>query len=74
MEAIIEFMASTAGRIARIVAGIVLIALGVNLGDNVGMIITIIGGVPILMGLFDICLLAPLAGMSTDGAVIRARK
>ena len=74
MDNVLDFLASTTGRIARVVAGVVLIALGVSVGDTVGMIITVVGVVPILTGLFDICLLAPFMGLPADGAQIRAKK
>ena len=61
MNAFVKFMASTTGRIVRIVAGIALIAWGLmGLGGTTGIIVAVIGAVPFLAGVFDFCLFAPL--------------
>lgn len=49
---IIEFMRSTAGRLARIAAGIM---------------VAIIGLVPIAAGVFNFCLLGPVLGVDLQG-------
>ncbi len=75
MNPFITFMASTAGRIVRIVAGIALIAWGLfGLGDTIGIIVAVIGAVPLLAGLFDFCVFAPLFGNPFSGPKIRAGK
>jgi hypothetical protein len=67
------FMASTAGRITRVVAGIVLVALGLLvLRGTAGIIIAIVGLVPLVAGLFDFCVFAPLFGCPLSGPKIRA--
>jgi hypothetical protein len=61
MNPFIKFMASTAGRVARIVAGIALIAIGLlAIGGAVGIIVAVVGALPLLAGLFDFCVFAPL--------------
>jgi type IV secretory pathway VirB2 component (pilin) len=73
MNAFFKFMASTAGRIARIIAGLVLIALGIWAVSGIGgWILVIIGLVPLLAGLFDRCVFAPLAKLPFNGADLRA--
>jgi Inner membrane protein YgaP-like, transmembrane domain len=73
MNPLIAFLASTAGRILRVVAGIALIAWGIwGLGGTLGIIIAVIGAVPLLAGLFDRCVFAPLFGNPFKGADIRA--
>ena len=73
MNGFIRFMASTSGRILRIAAGVVLIAWGIlGLGGVAGIIIAVIGAVPLLAGLFDFCVFAPLFGFSLSGPKIRA--
>ncbi len=57
---IASFMATPAGRIARIVAGIILIALGLVIGGPVGWIVVVVGLVPIAAGAANVCLLAPV--------------
>ena len=72
MNPFISFMASTAGRVLRIVAGIALIAWGlVGLGGTVGVIVAVVGALPLLAGLFDFCIFAPLFGCPLNGAKIR---
>jgi hypothetical protein len=68
----VNFMSSTAGRVARIVAGIVLIIIGALTG-GAGWIIAIIGLVPLLAGAFDVCLFAPLLKQPMSGKDIRAK-
>jgi len=66
-------MASTAGRIARVVAGIVLVALGLLvLKGTVGIVVAVVGLVPLAAGLFDFCVFAPLFGCPMSGPKIRA--
>ncbi len=73
MNPFIVFMASTAGRIIRIVAGIALVAWGwFGLGGTTGIIVAIIGLLPLLAGLFDFCVFAPLFGNPLSGKKIRA--
>ncbi|MHB1172345.1 MAG: YgaP family membrane protein [Lacisediminihabitans sp.] len=67
-----KFMASPTGRITRIVAGVVLIVLGILLQSGAGIALVIIGLIPLLAGLFDWCVLAPLLGMPFTGKAIRA--
>jgi len=75
MNPFISFMASSAGRLTRIVAGIVLVAWGwFGLGGTAGIIVAIVGLVPLLAGLFDFCVFAPLFGAPLSGPKIRAGK
>ncbi len=75
MNPFIEFMASPAGRIIRIIAGIVLIALGLLVVHGVGgIILAVVGLVPLVAGLFDFCVFAPLFGAPLAGKQIRAAK
>ena len=72
---LIDFLASTAGRIVRIVAGVILIALGLLvIEDTVGIIVAVIGLVPVAAGVFDFCLFAPLFGAPFGGKDIRAKQ
>ena len=69
-----KFMASPAGRIIRVVAGIVLVALGYFMHGVGGWIVGIVGLVPLVAGLFDFCVFAPLFGAPMSGPKIRAGK
>lgn len=71
----VEFMASGAGRGARIVAGLVIIALGLfAIGGTGGVVVAAIGLVPLLAGVFDVCLFAPLLGQAFKGKDVRGEK
>ncbi|MHB1380679.1 MAG: YgaP family membrane protein [Thermoleophilia bacterium] len=57
----------------RIVAGVILIALGLLwLGGTAGIIVAVVGAVPLLAGLLDFCVFAPLFGCPLSGPRIRA--
>ncbi len=75
MNPFIKFMASTAGRVTRVVAGLVLILWGLlGIEGTVGIVVTIVGLVPLLAGLFDFCVFAPLFGAPLSGPQIRSAK
>jgi hypothetical protein len=75
MNPFIKFMASTAGRVARIVAGLALIAIGLlAMGGTAGIIVAVIGALPLVAGIFDLCVFAPLFGAPLSGPKIRAVK
>ncbi len=75
MNPFVTFMASTAGRLTRIVAGIALIAWGIlGLGGTVGIVVAIVGLLPLVAGLLDFCVFAPLFGAPLSGPQIRAGK
>lgn len=68
-----KFMASPTGRGLRIVAGIALIVIGlVVMGASTwGIVLAIVGLVPLLAGLFDVCVFAPLFGGPFSGRAAR---
>jgi len=75
MNPFCTFMASSAGRIIRIVLGIAAIAWGVwGLKGTSGTIVAIVGAVPLIAGRFDFCIFAPLFGCPMSGPKIRAGK
>ncbi len=75
MNPFIKFMASTAGRVTRVVAGIALVLWGlIGLSGGTGIVVVVIGLVPLLAGLFDFCVFAPLFGAPLSGPKIRAAK
>ena len=58
-----RFMASTAGRLIRIVAGIALVVVGLFvMGNTLGIILAVVGLVPLLAGIANVCVFAPLFG------------
>ncbi len=67
-----KFMSSTAGRILRIVAGIALILLGLLvLQGTAGIILAVVGLVPLIAGLANFCVFAPLFGGPLLGKDVR---
>ena len=75
MNPFVKFMASTTGRIVRITAGLALIAWGLlGIDGAPGIIVAVIGALPLLAGLFDFCMFAPLFGNPLSGPKIRAGK
>lgn len=71
------FMASAAGRWLRVIAGLVLVAIGLILAFQAGsmaagIVIAVVGLVPFLAGVFDVCVFAPLFGAPFSGPKIRA--
>ncbi len=75
MNPFVAFMASTAGRILRAVAGAALIYWGLmGLSGVTGIIVAVVGAVVFSAGTFDFCLFAPLFGNPLSGKKIRAGK
>jgi len=73
MKAFVQFMASTAGRALRVVAGLGLIAFGLlGMEDSSGYITAAVGVVPLLTGLLDICVFGPLFGCPLSGNKVRS--
>jgi len=71
---LISFLASSTGRWVRGIAGLVLIALGLLVVQNTaGIIIAVVGLVPLLAGIFDFCVFAPLFGAPFSGQAIRSK-
>ena len=66
-----KFMASTAGRAVRIIAGVALIVLGALLGGG-WWALAVVGLVPLAAGALDICLFNALFGKPLSGKVVRA--
>ncbi len=68
----IGFLASTTGRIIRMVAGAVLMLVGLFIvKDLAGVIVALVGLVPLLAGALDFCVFALLFGQPFSGKAIR---
>ncbi|MDH4278978.1 MAG: DUF2892 domain-containing protein [Acidimicrobiia bacterium] len=61
------FMAGPIGRLARIVAGLVLIVIGLTSGGTGGIVLALIGLVPLAMGAMNRCLFSLLIGAAWRG-------
>lgn len=67
----LSFLSSTAGRWTRSLLGVILVAAGIALGGW-GWALAVVGVVFVLVGVLDVCLLAPLAGKPLRGPAFRA--
>ena len=73
MNPMIAFLASGTGRIVRVLAGLALILWGtLGLGGTTGTIVAVVGALPLVAGVFDFCIFAPLFGAPLSGPKIRA--
>jgi hypothetical protein len=62
------FMGHPMGRLLRIVAGLALVGGGWTMRDTtMGTVLMIVGVVPILAGVLNVCLLAPIIGAPVSG-------
>jgi len=66
-----KFMASTAGRAVRIIAGVALIVVGGILGGS-WWALAVVGLVSLAGGALDICLFNVLFGQPLSGKAVRA--
>ena len=74
MNAFFRFIANSTGRIVRVVAGLLLIAIGIFWVHGAGgWILAIVGLVPLLAGAFDKCVFAPLFKLPFDGSQLREK-
>ena len=63
-----HFMATPLGRGLRIVVGVILMMLGlIGIGGWRGLVLALVGAVPLCAGLLNVCLLAPLIGAPFQG-------
>jgi len=69
-----QFMAGVSGRVLRFVAGAVLIFIGIKMSSVGGYVLALIGAVPFLASVFDVCVFAPLFHMPFTGKAIRSYK
>ncbi len=74
MEAVFRFIAGSAGRVIRAIAGVALILVGLLLVKGVGgWIMAIVGLAPLLAGILDFCIFAPLFSLPFLGPRLRDR-
>jgi len=62
-----KFMSTGLGRSLRVVAGLILIVLGF-VGGGGWITLSVVGLVPLVAGLMNVCLLAPLLGQPLKGS------
>jgi len=57
------WMSRPLGRGLRIVAGLGLIGVGLYVGGAWGVLIAVVGAVPLLAGILNVCVIAPFLGV-----------
>lgn len=62
----VHFMESSTGRVVRVAAGVVLVAVGAAQGGGWWALVAV-GAIPVVAGLWGRCLAAPLFGSSFGG-------
>lgn len=66
------FMSSPAGRALRVVAGIALILVGLMAMEGIwGIVVAVVGLVPLVAGALDVCLFGVLFGAPLRGKDVR---
>lgn len=58
---LIKFVSSSAGRVVRVLAGLVLVVVGLALGGG-WLTLSVVGLVPLFAGAMNVCVLGPLMG------------
>ena len=69
-----QFMATKFGRLLRIILGVALIAVGLQMKSTGGNFLAVFGLMPIASGVFDWCPVGPLLHMPLRGKAVRACK
>ncbi len=67
-----SWMATASGRGLRVLVGLVLIGVGIEIGGVLGLVLGIVGLVPALAGIGNVCLIAPLFRAPLRGGRVRA--
>jgi hypothetical protein len=62
-----HLMAGGVGRAVRVLAGLILIGIGLYFQGVWGYAIAVVGVVPALAGIFNFCLLSPVFGAPLSG-------
>ena len=67
-----QFIASSTGRLLRGVVGAALILVGIAVGGTGGIVLAVIGVIPLSAGVFDLCYVSALLGGPIRGGQIRS--
>ncbi len=70
----LHFMNTPVGRGLRIVAGVVLIAVGLAVGGVVGVAVAAFALLPIATGVFGVCPVNPLFGESMKACAVPSQR
>ncbi|HZL81289.1 MAG TPA: DUF2892 domain-containing protein [Demequina sp.] len=72
MSALLNFLASQTGRYVRSGLGVILLVLAFVAGGAWAWVLGVLGVVFLLVGILDVCLLAPLFGKPLRGKEFRS--
>ncbi len=64
-------MASHIGRVFRVCAGLVLMAMGWLVEGVIGVALILLGAIPVISGILDLCLLTAMLGGPLRGSDVR---
>lgn len=70
----LHFMNTPVGRGIRIVAGIVLIVVGIAVGGTIGVAVAAFALLPIATGVFGVCPVNPLFGESMTACAVPSQR
>ena len=60
---LVSYMNSSTGRLVRIIVGLLIILIGLAvIGGSLGVVVAIVGLLPLSAGTFNFCLIAPFFG------------
>jgi hypothetical protein len=66
----LSFMNTSAGRVIRVVGGLVVLAVGIVLGGGVGAALAAFSVLPIATGVFGLCPVNPLFGQPVRACAV----
>jgi Inner membrane protein YgaP-like, transmembrane domain len=70
----LSFMNTFAGRAIRVVAGLLLVAVGLLVGGGVGLALAAFAVLPIATGVFGVCPVNPLVGQPMRACAVPAKR
>ncbi len=70
----LSFMNTSTGRIIRVVAGLVVLAVGIALGGGLGVALAVFAVLPIATGVFGLCPVNPLFGQPMRACAVPVKR
>jgi hypothetical protein len=68
---IARWMARPTGRAVRVAAGGVLIGVGISMHNSTGVVLMVVGLVPLIAGVSNVCVLAPALNCPFRGGQVQ---
>jgi hypothetical protein len=70
----LSFMNTFAGRAIRVVAGLLLVGVGLLVGGGIGLALAAFAVLPIATGVFGVCPVNPLVGQPMRACAVPAKR